>query len=150
MTDYSNLTETEYNSILEELTANEGAVALLSIPGVYDAVSKYFHDAVLHEWERRQTAEKRRQVRQHRRQTRQSRASHDLFMAFADDAGNWSGHPLVGGNFDFAREDRGNLTHLKQAGLVSTFRDERGHVWLSFTEAGKRYAAAHGTDLSWI
>lgn len=72
-----------------------------------------------------------------------------LFLAFADDAGNWSGNPLVGGNVEVTAATRGNLTQLKKEGLLTTFRDE-GCVWVEFTDAGKKLAADNGIDLSWI
>lgn len=72
--------------------------------------------------------------------------SHDLFIAYAQDAGNWSGTPLVGGNVGGSAEDRGNLTQLKVAGLITTFRDE-GETWLDFTEQGRAYARQHGVEI---
>lgn len=75
----------------------------------------------------------------------------ELFIAYAEDAGNWAGTPLIGGNVGGSPEDRGNLTQLKQAGLITTFSHEnRGDVWIDFTEEGKALAAEHGVDLSWI
>jgi len=70
----------------------------------------------------------------------------DLFLAFAKDAPNWSGTPLFGGNVGDLRRDRGNLTQLKQAGLVTTFFDD-GLSWVSFTEAGVAFAAQHGVEV---
>lgn len=69
-----------------------------------------------------------------------------LFLEYAEDAPNWSGQPLIGGNVPNTAEDRGNLTQLKQAGLITTFREE-GHLWLSFTPAGVALAAEH--DIFW-
>jgi hypothetical protein len=66
-----------------------------------------------------------------------------LFLAFAEDAPNWSGTPLVGGNVGGSKEDRGNLTQLKRAGLIRTNEDE-GNVWVSFTLAGRALAIEHG------
>jgi hypothetical protein len=66
----------------------------------------------------------------------------ELFLAYANDAGNWSGQPL----FDGSKEDRGNLTQLKQAGLLTTFTDE-GCLWIDFTEAGVALAAQHGIEI---
>jgi hypothetical protein len=71
-------------------------------------------------------------------------ASQELFIDLAKDAGNWGGTPLV----DLSPEARGNLTNLKRNGLVTTFRSD-GESWVSFTEAGKAYAAEYGVDLSW-
>lgn len=73
-------------------------------------------------------------------------ASKSLFAAYAKDAGNWSGTPLVGGNVGGSKEDRGNLTDLKKKGLISTFRYE-GCDWISFTEAGVAYAASLGITI---
>jgi hypothetical protein len=70
-----------------------------------------------------------------------------LFLAYAHDAGNWSGMPLVGGNVGGSKEDRGNLTQLKRAGLIQTTLDE-GNTWVIFTEAGKALAAQHGEVIS--
>jgi len=75
--------------------------------------------------------------------------SHLLFIELANDAGNWSGTPLFGGNVGDEVSDKGNLTDLKKKGLVTTFEDE-GCSWVVFTEVGKAYAAENGVDLSWI
>lgn len=69
--------------------------------------------------------------------------SFNLFMDYAKDAANWSGMPLVGGNVGGSKEDRGNLTQLKQAGLVTTQFDE-GCTWLLFTAKGMALAAENG------
>jgi hypothetical protein len=66
-----------------------------------------------------------------------------LFMKYAEDAGNWNGQPLVGGNVPDTKEDRGNLTQLKRAGLITTDTDE-GCIWLNFTPAGVKYARTLG------
>ena len=73
----------------------------------------------------------------------------EVFLAYAHDAGNWSGVPLVGGNVGGDRAERGNLTQLKIAGLIETDTDE-GNTWLYFTDAGKALAAEHGIDLGTI
>jgi hypothetical protein len=74
-----------------------------------------------------------------------------LFLAYANDAGNWSGTPLVGGNVGGdVKAQRGNLTQLKKAGLIKTFTDDGDRpdlVWLEFTAAGKALATQHGIDL---
>jgi hypothetical protein len=71
----------------------------------------------------------------------------DLFIAYAKDAGNWNGTPLVGGNIGGdAKAQRGNLTQLKQDGLIRTFIDE-GCTWVEFTDAGIALAAQHGVTL---
>lgn len=74
-------------------------------------------------------------------------ASHELFMDLAKDAPNWSGTPLLGGNVEITKEERGNLTQLKRAGLLTTRLDE-GNVWVYFTAAGEAYAAENGVDLA--
>lgn len=73
-------------------------------------------------------------------------ASLKLFLEYADDAGNWNGTPLVGGNVGGSARDRGNLTHLKISGLITTDRDE-GCTWVSFTAAGIALAALHGITI---
>lgn len=75
-----------------------------------------------------------------------------LFAHYADDAGNWNGTPLVGrdGNVSLLgdKEDRGLLTHLKRAGLVTTFKQD-GCQWLSFTSKGVQFAASLGYTVRW-
>ena len=41
--------------------------------------------------------------------------SKTLFIAYVNDASNWCGLPMVGGNVDIngVNIDKGNLTHLK-------------------------------------
>jgi hypothetical protein len=74
--------------------------------------------------------------------TEQSKA---LFVAYAKDAANWSGSPLVGGNVGGSKEDRGNLTQLKRAGLVTTWRHRHSEdIYLSFSDAGIALAASLG------
>jgi hypothetical protein len=65
--------------------------------------------------------------------------SKQVFIDYAKDACQWTGNPLVGGNVGGTKEERGNLTQLKRAGLITTQTDE-GFTWLFFTEAGERYA----------
>lgn len=69
-----------------------------------------------------------------------------LFLDYAKDADNWSGTPLVGGNLGGSAEDRGNLTQLKQAGLIMTNQDGRD-TWIYFTSLGRKYAAEHGVKI---
>lgn len=71
--------------------------------------------------------------------------SEKLFRELAEDAPNWSGTPPFWGT----KEERGNLTQLKRAKLVTTF-DYDGDVWIDFTDAGKAHAAEIGVDLSWL
>ena len=69
-----------------------------------------------------------------------------LFLAYADDACNWSGNPPVGINVGGSKEDRGNLTQLKKAGLIETWTDE-GCTWIGFTAEGKAFAAKNGIEI---
>ena len=70
-----------------------------------------------------------------------------LFLAYARDAGNWSGSPPIGGNVGGRKEDRGNITQLKRAGLLSTYEND-GFAWIQFTAEGIKLAEKHGIDLS--
>jgi hypothetical protein len=63
-----------------------------------------------------------------------------LFLAYARDAANWSGTPMVGGNVGGTAADRGNLTQLKRAALITTFQYD-GETWVEFTRDGKQLAA---------
>lgn len=72
-------------------------------------------------------------------------ASQNLFKALIDDAGNWNGNPLL----DISKEERGNLTQLKRAKLVVTFRAE-GCDWIAFTTAGIEFARAQNLNLGWV
>lgn len=71
-----------------------------------------------------------------------------MFLFYAADAGNWGGNPWLDGNRDFTAADRGNLTQLKQAGLLVAQDHGEGDVYIVFTDAGKALAAEHGIDLS--
>jgi hypothetical protein len=82
--------------------------------------------------------------------TKITETSKALFLAYAQDAGNWSGMPLVDGNVAGNTALRGNLTQLKRAGLIRTARGDKGSTWVLFTPAGIAYAATLGVDLSWI
>lgn len=61
-------------------------------------------------------------------------ATENLFKALWNDKDNWSGMPL----FDGTKEERGNLTHLKRAGLVTTMVDD-GCTFVIFTKAGEEF-----------
>ena len=74
-------------------------------------------------------------------------ASLALFKSYANDAGNWSGTPMVGGNVGGSQADVGNLTDLKKNGLLTTFASD-GEKWVSFTEAGVTFAAEHGIKIN--
>lgn len=71
-----------------------------------------------------------------------------VFKMYAKDARNWNGSPLVGGNVGGSKEERGNLTQLKKAGLITTFEYEKGFVFIIFTAKGEEYAKSLGIDLS--
>lgn len=73
-------------------------------------------------------------------------ASKSLFVAYAKDAGNWGGTPLVGGNVGGSKQDAGNLTDLKKRGLLTTFESDRLQ-WVSFTDAGVTYAKSLGIEV---
>ena len=70
-----------------------------------------------------------------------------LFLAYAADAGEWSGTPLVGGNVEHGMKENGYLTALKKEGLLTTFIYDR-LPWVEFTEAGVTLAAQHGIKVS--
>lgn len=74
-------------------------------------------------------------------------ASLRLFQWYAEDAPNWSGNPWLNGNRTFTKQDRGNLTQLKKAGLVTTGREPEFGEYLNFTDAGKAFAAALGCPI---
>ena len=73
-----------------------------------------------------------------------------LFLAYAADAGNWNGTPLIGGNVGGTNQQRGNLAQLKMAGLIETERDaDNPHcAWIYFTPEGVALAAEHGIALA--
>jgi len=74
--------------------------------------------------------------------------SKNLFLEYAKDAPNWSGTPLVGGNVGGTKEERGNLTQLKKAGLIVTWKSEDGPwTWLQFTREGVKFAEANGVKM---
>lgn len=55
-------------------------------------------------------------------------ASAALLKRLVNDAPNWSGSPMI----DITKEERGNLTQLKRAKVLTTFVDE-GIEWVQFT-----------------
>ena len=69
--------------------------------------------------------------------------SEKLFKDLAEDAGNWSGTPLLDGNVRTDNHLKGNVTNLKKLGLIKTDYDE-GCTWVYFTEAGKAAAEEFG------
>lgn len=66
----------------------------------------------------------------------------DVFRAYAEDAINWDGAPLLSGD----AAERGNVTQLKRAGFIETFKDE-GCTWIYFTDRGVELARAMGIEL---
>lgn len=67
-----------------------------------------------------------------------------LFLRLANDAGNWSGTPLVDG---LTPEEKGYLTDLKKKGLLDTEEHERGCVFAFFSDLGYRIARASGVEI---
>ncbi len=65
-----------------------------------------------------------------------------LFVRFAKDASNWDGTPMI----DITKEERGNLTQLKKADLVTTFRSDDWD-YVQFTALGVQLAEANGVRL---
>lgn len=71
--------------------------------------------------------------------------SNEVFRRYAEEANDWAGSPMVDGNV----EERGNLTQLKKAGLITTFMSD-GIKWLCFTSTGKMYAEELGiSTVNW-
>jgi hypothetical protein len=77
-----------------------------------------------------------------------STASRELFIALVNDAGNWSGQPMIGrgSNIPTNLQARGNITDLKKKELIATFKD-RGDMFVHFTDNGKSLASAMGLQL---
>jgi hypothetical protein len=74
-------------------------------------------------------------------------ASLSLFLALTNDAPNWGGQTLFGGNVGGDAASKGNLTDLKKKGLLTTTDiDGDGCHWIGWTEAGLALAAANGID----
>ena len=73
--------------------------------------------------------------------------SKKLFIAYAKDADNWNGTPLVGGNVKSNKSDNGNLTDLKKAGLIETFNEGK-EIWIKFTDAGIKFASTLGININ--
>ena len=72
--------------------------------------------------------------------------SFEIFKDAAEDAGNWSGSPCLGGNFRFTKEDRGNLTQLKRAKLLTTDKSD-GEALDTLHALGHEFAAFHGIEI---
>ena len=73
----------------------------------------------------------------------------ELFLAYAKEADNCSCTPLVGGNVGGTKEDLGNQTQLKRAGLIVTQQDQDdlSCQWVYFTPAGRALAATHNIEI---
>ena len=73
-------------------------------------------------------------------------ASTELFKELAEDAPNWSGVPLYGGNVASSVSRNGSLTDLKKKGLIVTYENSRawvnGGVWVCFTDEGHAFASS--------
>lgn len=50
MSNYSKMTQDEFDRILAEIMNEQPAANLLTIPGVYEAVSEHFNNDVLDRW----------------------------------------------------------------------------------------------------
>ena len=61
MQDYDLCTDAEFDNILGELMNRNPATALLSVPGVYEAVREHFNNDVLDVWAKRNRARIQRQ-----------------------------------------------------------------------------------------
>jgi hypothetical protein len=70
-----------------------------------------------------------------------------LFIAYAKDAANWNGTPLLGGNIELGTAESMQMVYLLHHDLITTFNDD-GHVWVAFTESGKRLAAEMGITIN--
>lgn len=75
-----------------------------------------------------------------------TKQSKSLFIEYWKDAANWSGTPAIGHNVESSKENNGNLTQLKVAGLITTWNDD-GSTWLRFTNAGKEYGKSIGLNV---
>lgn len=64
----------------------------------------------------------------------------ELFKTLVEDAPNWSGMPLI----TVSPAEKGNLTHLKRLGLITTFVEDDGCSFAIFTDEGIAYAATLG------
>lgn len=66
----------------------------------------------------------------------------EVFLIYARQAAHGSGTPLVSGS----QEERGNLTQLKRAGLIKTFKHD-GETFIEFTDEGVQLASEHGVEI---
>ena len=68
--------------------------------------------------------------------------SQNLFNQFVESSWDWDGTPML----DITSQQRGNLTQLKVAGLITTFEHD-GIDFVKFTPAGYEYAASLGLEI---
>jgi hypothetical protein len=66
-----------------------------------------------------------------------------LFIAYAQDAGNWDGLPVIGGNINSTLENNGYLGDLVKKGYIETEWFESGQ-FIRFTNKGKELAEENG------
>lgn len=71
-------------------------------------------------------------------------ASLDLFIAFAKDAPNWNGMPLID---CLTKQERGNLTDLVRRDLISVAYEDDGSSFAVFQPKGHALAAELNIDL---
>ncbi len=74
---------------------------------------------------------------------------YDLFWAYANDAGNWSGSPMVGGNVNHKKAHDGLLSSLKTKGYIYTEKDTDNPriTWMHFTSKGEKLCEEIGFPL---
>jgi hypothetical protein len=76
-----------------------------------------------------------------------SQKSLQLFLDYARDARNWPSQiPRLGGNVAMTKGGQGNISQLKRAGLIMSFRDD-GYSYIFFTDEGIALAAKHGIKI---
>lgn len=69
-------------------------------------------------------------------------ATERLFRDLVEWAPDWSGQPLV----EITKEERGNLTDLKQRNLLVTHADPDGGTFAAFTTEGIDLAVSMGYE----
>lgn len=78
-----------------------------------------------------------------------------FFKELIEDAGNWSGCPMFGGNVGGDQASKGYLVNLKKAGIVTTEKDEENKKiqWVNFTlkayELGLEVGAKMDAAIFW-
>ena len=70
----------------------------------------------------------------------------NLFISYANDACNWGGTPMIGGNVEQGLSENGSLSDLKKKGLIKTFESD-GNQFIQFTKAGIEFAASLGIEI---